>query len=72
MSKGVDMAEFDNYHVEEIVCPYCGHVYSDSWELSRNVQSNGEIIRTDCEECGKPFEVMVEWELRYTTLKEGE
>lgn len=41
--------EKEVYSEDELTCPYCGFVYSDSWEL---YDSSDEEY---CEECGNVF-----------------
>lgn len=43
------MDELDYSYTDEIICPYCGHEHSDSWEASD--ESDDE----QCGECGKHF-----------------
>jgi len=40
--------EIDCRYTDEIVCPYCGYKFRDSWEMG----ANGE---PECPECGKMF-----------------
>jgi hypothetical protein len=46
----------------EIVCPYCGHEFMDSWEL----QEDGEM---DCYECNKKFNYAINRSVDYSTSK---
>lgn len=46
----------------EIICPYCGYEYSDSWEM---IDSGNET----CEECGKEFKFERDVEVSYSTYK---
>ena len=58
------MAEFDTNCTDEITCPYCGHVFSDSWEY--NDQNSTE---QECHSCGKTFFLEVDFKVTYTTDK---
>ena len=42
------MAEIEHEGTEEIVCPWCGYEFQDSWEF----EENGE---TECYGCEKRF-----------------
>jgi uncharacterized Zn-finger protein len=48
---------------DEIVCPYCGYEYSDSWEF------DGDDSSIDCEQCGKEFDYSRIVDICYTTRK---
>lgn len=37
---------------DEIICPYCRHEFSDSWDI--HCDDGTEI---DCQKCGKEFHV---------------
>jgi len=43
------MSSFETEYTSEIVCPYCGYEYEDSWEFEPDVST------LDCERCGKTF-----------------
>jgi transcription elongation factor Elf1 len=59
------VSEFDHEHTEEIVCPYCGHEFSDSWYLG---PSEGEHVgSTNCESCDKEFHYSRHIEVTYCT-----
>lgn len=55
--------EIDHNYTDEIVCPYCGCEFGDSWELSAD---SGE---EECYECGKEFEYYRHIEVTYCTYK---
>ena len=44
----MDVAEIEHEGTEEIVCPWCGYEFKDSWEF----KENGE---TECYGCEKRF-----------------
>ncbi|MCP4651173.1 MAG: hypothetical protein GY853_13990 [PVC group bacterium] len=45
----------------EIICPYCGYEFADSWDYS-----SGKL---ECEDCENEFEVAVNTEISYSTSK---
>lgn len=53
--------KYFNMLTHEIVCPYCGHEMTDSWELS---EDDDEY---ECEACEKTFHYCREIDVRYTT-----
>jgi DNA-directed RNA polymerase subunit RPC12/RpoP len=55
--------EIDHNYTEEIVCPYCGCEFGDSWE---NSEDSGE---EECYECGKEFEYYRHIEVTYCTYQ---
>jgi hypothetical protein len=56
------MSEIDHEVTDEIVCPYCGYVFSDSWE-----HNSSELM--ECRECSKYFGLSVSHSTAYTTSK---
>lgn len=44
-----------------VVCPHCGHVSSDSWEMSEG--------QHECNDCSRKFEMSKTVEVYYTTTK---
>ena len=47
----MDKEKIEHEYTDEIVCPYCGNEFSDSWELG-----DGEDIgELECDECNKKF-----------------
>ena len=55
--------EIDHNYTDEIVCPYCGHEFGDSWEIDAD---SGE---EECYECGKKFEFYRHIEVSYCTYE---
>lgn len=53
--------EFDD--TDEIVCPYCGHRYEDSYECG----ANDEYFEEECENCGREFNVTRIIDISYDT-----
>lgn len=46
------MSEIKHKYTKEIVCPYCGYKFSDSWEINSNEEDIGLV---ECGECEKEF-----------------
>ena len=46
------MSEIKHKDTKEIICPYCGYEFSDSWDYSSDLEDIGLI---DCENCDKSF-----------------
>ncbi len=59
------MPEIDHSYTREVVCPYCGYEFSDSWEFDSRNNCGVE----DCGECGKEFSWVRDVEVTYTTEK---
>jgi len=54
MSGKVETKEIDHEYTDEVVCPYCGYIMSDSWELGD--RDGGECEWEEiCPECDKKF-----------------
>jgi len=45
-----------------ITCPYCGYVFTDSWEYD----VDGEV---ECEACERTFFLTIDTTITYSTLK---
>jgi len=56
------MSKIDHEVTDEIVCPYCGYAFSDSYEYH-----NSELIL--CHKCNKNFGLSVSHSIAYTTSK---
>lgn len=46
--------EIDCELTDDVVCPYCGYVHSDSWEINFGHGLDGET-NVSCDDCGKEF-----------------
>ena len=57
--------EFDTDYKDDIVCPYCGYEFTDSWEFN-DTQDEQHV---ECCECGKEFFLYVNISVDYTTRK---
>jgi hypothetical protein len=60
------MSDIDHEWSDEIVCPYCGHERSDSWECGTSGEGDWD---DECDECGKPFRTSRNVTITYTTRK---
>ena len=60
--------EIDHDHTDEVICPYCGYEFSDSWEFN-GTQDEQHV---ECDECGKEFFLYVIITVNYTTKKKKE
>ena len=60
------IAEFkgDTEFQDGAICPWCGYIQMDSWELSE-----GDV---ECPECERQYELSVERSVTYSTTKKGE
>ena len=50
---------------DEIVCPYCGYEFEDSYEVGEN----GLEFKMDCYECEKEFNCCPNYSVNYSTFK---
>lgn len=55
--------ELDTEFTEEVVCPHCGYVHTDSWEFPDEANKN-------CGECGKRFSFIRHTTVAYSSHKE--
>lgn len=55
--------EIDNQGTDEIVCPYCGDSFMESYEYFYS----GNCVDLTCDKCGKTFEAVRDIEVSYTT-----
>lgn len=62
----MDKDKIENEYTQEIVCPFCGIEYSDSWEYEGGKEDLGLI---ECYECGKHFYANRQTEITYCTEK---
>jgi len=52
--------EIDHEFTDEVVCPHCGYVLSDSWDFD---DGDG----ADCPECNCKFKISVHHTIEYST-----
>lgn len=60
------MCDIDHEYTDEIVCPWCGYKFEDSWEFSCDDEDLGLI---DCYECDKQFYASRNIRVTYSTEK---
>lgn len=65
----MDEKEIDHEYTKEIVCPYCGYEFLDSFEIGSDEEDLGLI---ECDECGKHFYATRNMEITYSTEKPKE
>ena len=58
-------AEIEKWREDNITCPYCGWVDTDSWE--GGMEHDGDTSEQDCPECDKKFHVQMNIEVSYTS-----
>lgn len=58
--------EIDHEYTDEVVCPYCGYEYGDSWVY---FSRNDEAVKIECDECGKCFRASQNVSVDYSTDK---
>lgn len=58
--------DIDHESTDEIVCPYCGYVHTDSWEWE------GHHGTDRCDDCEKEFYWTRHVDITYDTSKEDE
>ena len=59
------MNEIDCRSTDQIVCPYCGYEFTDSYEL-------GEDGDVECDECGQTFNFTSDTVVYYTSTRDCE
>jgi hypothetical protein len=57
--------EIDHDYTDEVVCPYCGYEFRDSWEMA----NDGGEQEIDCYGCEKSFLLYTNMEITYSTAK---
>ena len=62
----MDEIEFEVCDTEELVCPYCGYIQSDSWEFPN------ENDEWECSSCEKEFGFTTERIRTYTSYTKEE
>ncbi|HID0796030.1 TPA: hypothetical protein ACXDAB_003467 [Clostridium botulinum] len=56
--------DIDHEYTNEIVCPFCGYEFTDSWEYGEE-----DLGLIECNECGKSFYTNREVSVTYSTCK---
>ena len=60
------MVTIKHEDTDEIVCPYCGYTYSDSWEFGDEHEDLGLML---CKQCDKDFYATRHTSITYCTEK---
>ena len=60
------MSDLQHDYTHEPVCPYCGRVYGDAWEINFGGDMEGSTEIT-CGACEKDFSVDRHVEVTYST-----
>jgi hypothetical protein len=63
--------KIDTEYTREPVCPYCGYVFRNAWELNFDEGLEGQT-ETDCGECERPLKIWRNVSISYSTKKESE
>jgi len=63
------MEDIDHEGTDEIVCPYCGCEFGDSWKYLRDGTESMDI---ECIECGKDFSCAPNFNTTWYTRKKKE
>lgn len=63
---GWEEGDHEIRRADEIVCPYCGEIHTDSWECA---DDEGEI---ECDECSKKFSYQRETSVTYNCDRDCE
>jgi transcription elongation factor Elf1 len=62
----IDEDKIDHEYTDEIVCPFCGCEFIDSWEYSNGDEDIGLL---ECGNCGKEFYATRRIDITYSTKK---
>ena len=60
------MVEINCSYTSEIVCPYCGYMHRDSWDMWPNDREENDIY---CHHCDRDFTVSRDVSITYTSYK---
>lgn len=58
-----EVEDFDTLSMTDLMCPYCGHVETDSWETPDNCTEGS------CDSCGKDYKIEQEFSRTFSTYK---
>jgi DNA-directed RNA polymerase subunit RPC12/RpoP len=66
----VDVTNEWNHTLEdEVVCPYCGYVHTESYEFFDDMEGDEDI---ECIDCGEEFRVSRIVTIQYTSRKRSD
>lgn len=60
------LSEIKHEWTDELVCPHCGHVHSDSWEMNSGDEGDWDM---ECHECDETFDAQRHVTVKYSTSK---
>ena len=65
-----DDEKVNTRYTREIVCPYCGHVETDSWEIAASGE-DGDVGTHECKGCNQSYtyKYSINVEVIYCTSK---
>jgi hypothetical protein len=58
--------ELDCFANRDPICPHCGHVFRDAWDLDLDDEQSTD---TECGECERTFRIICHVKVTYTTKK---
>jgi len=64
----VEHQDHEHEYTDNAVCPYCGNVDKDSWEIDTGPGFDGDT-QTDCGHCGRTYHVTRNVSVSYSTRK---
>ncbi len=56
-------------YLDNPICPYCGHIVKDAWEIDFRINDDQE---TNCNQCGKDFLISRHLTVTYSTFRINE
>jgi hypothetical protein len=59
----MEAEDIDTYRTDNLVCPHCGYIDKDSWEMPDSSD------KAECPECGKTFAYDRQYDVTYTSQK---
>jgi len=58
---------WDHWHTDDPVCPHCGEIVCDAWELF--VHDANEVVEEwECIGCNKPYRIERHIDVSYSTM----
>jgi hypothetical protein len=60
-------APIDTWHEPHVICPWCGSVHDDEWDMGLDEDDFHEV---ECGECERIFFATVNIEVSYTTRRQ--
>lgn len=64
-----DEYNFTQY-TDEVQCPYCGHEFTDSWEIGFDDNQVDHTMEITCESCEIKFKVTRHIRLTYSSVRD--